>query len=447
MHVNSSVPNLSQRRCYHILEKTKRRKNMKDFELIIGYEDVKAELRMALDTIKNPEKYQRLGVKMPRGVLLYGEPGVGKTVLAKSFLEASGRKYFICRKDKPNGDFVNEITETFEKAKAGEPCIILLDDMDKYANEDYRRPDAEEYVTIQSCIDDISGKDIFVMATANDVRKLPNSLMRAGRFDKVIQMNMPRGKDATEIVKYYLSSKETVSDVDPEEIARILDGKSCAELETVINEAGIFAGFDGKSKIDRDDLLRAVMRVIFNAPESLGVNNEYKLKRVAVHEAGHAVVAELLEPESVNLISINPHGGDIGGFTSYNNNEHYFNSISYMKERVVALLGGKAATEIVFAETDVGCNSDMHRAFDIVERFVDNYCEFGFDKFERRSSSSTLLEKKETFVHAELDRYYMQAKKIIADNRAFFDALVQALVEKKTLTSKDIKQIKSSVNH
>ena len=417
-----------------------------DFELIIGYEDVKAELRMALDTIKNPEKYKKLGAKPPRGILLHGDPGVGKTVLSKAFLEASGRKCFICRKDKPNGDFVNEITKTFEKAKASEPCIILLDDMDKFANEDKDRPDAEEYVTIQSCIDDISDKDIFVMATVNNLKKLPDSLMRAGRFDKVIEMKMPKGNDATEIVKYYLSSKTTVSDVDPEEIARILEGKSCAELEAVVNEAGIYAGFEGKSHIDRDDLLRAAMRVIFDAPERLDFKDEYTLHRVAVHEAGHAIVAEILEPGCVNLVSINPHGGDVGGFTSYNNNEHYFNSISYMKERVIALLGGKAASEIVFAEADVGCNQDIRRAFLIVERFVDNYCEFGFDKFERHNSSNTLFEKKETFIHAELDRYYIQAKKIILENRAFFDALVRALMEKKTLTAKDIAKIKSSVS-
>ncbi|MBQ3597614.1 MAG: AAA family ATPase [Clostridia bacterium] len=112
---------------------------MENFDLIIGYEDVKLELRRVLDTLKNPEKYKNLGVKPPRGILLHGHPGVGKTVLAKAFLEASGRKYFICRKDKPNGEFVNEITETFEKAKAGEPCIILLDDMDKYANQELVR--------------------------------------------------------------------------------------------------------------------------------------------------------------------------------------------------------------------------------------------------------------------------------------------------------------------
>ena len=420
---------------------------MENFDLIIGYEDVKVELRRVLDTLKNPEKYKNLGVKPPRGILLHGHPGVGKTVLAKAFLEASGRKYFICRKDKPNGEFVNEITETFEKAKAGEPCIILLDDMDKYANKDYRCPDAEEYVTIQSCIDDISGKDIFVMATVNDIRKLPTSLMRARRFDKVIEMRMPKGKDATEIVKYYLSTKPTVSDIDPEEIARILDGRSCAELEMVINEAGIYAGFEGKSQIDRDEILRAVMRVIFDAPERLEFNDEYTLHRVAVHEAGHAIIAEILEPGCVNLISINPHGGDVGGVTSYNNNEHYFSTISYMKERVVALLGGKAATEIVFAETDVGCNSDMQRAFNIVERFVDDYCEYGFDKFERDCSSNTLLEKKENFIHVELDHSYIRAKKIITENRKFFDELVRVLMEKKTLTSKDIAKIKSVVNN
>ena len=415
---------------------------MNNFKMIIGYEDVKAELERVLDTIKNPDKYKALGVKSPRGVLLHGEPGVGKTIISKAFLEASGRKYFVCRKDKPNGDFVNEIAKVFKMAKENVPSVILLDDMDKYANEDFHHRDAEEYVTIQSCIDDIRDKDIFVIATANDTHKLPSSLMRAGRFDKIIEMKMPEGEDAVKIVKHYLSSKKTVSDVDPEEIARILDGNSCAELETVINEAGIYAGFEGKEMIERDDLLRAVMRVIFNAPESIGFNDEYKLRRVAVHEAGHAVIGEVLEPESINLISVNPHGGDVGGFTSYDRNAHYFYSISYMKERVISLLGGKAATEIVYGEADVGCNKDLHRAFDIVERFVDNYCEFGFDKFERNSSSDVLCEKKETFVHAELDRYYSKAKQILIENRAFFDRLVDALVEKKTLTAKDIAELK-----
>lgn len=415
---------------------------MSNFEMIIGYEDVKAELERILDTIKDPEKYEKLGVKTPRGVMLHGEPGVGKTIISKAFLEASGRKCFICRKDKSNGDFVNEIVKVFDSAKEHEPSIILLDDMDKYANEDQHHRDAEEYVTIQSCIDEIRDRDIFVIATANDIHKLPSSLMRAGRFDKVIEMRMPRGEDAVKIVEHYLSKKKTVSDVDPREIARVLDGNSCAELETVINEAGIYAGFEGKEKIDRDDLLRAAMRVIFNAPEILGFNDEYKLRKVAVHEAGHAVVCEMLESGSINLISVNPHGGDIGGFTSYNRNERYFYSISCMRERVMALLGGKAATEIIYGETDVGCNSDMHRAFDIVERFVDDYCEFGFDKFERSSSSPVLLEKKESFVHAELDRYYRRAKQILVDNRAFLDRLVEDLIEKKTLTAKDIEDIK-----
>lgn len=418
---------------------------MSHFEEIIGYEDVKAELERVLDAIKNPDKYRALGVQTPRGILLYGAPGVGKTVLSKAFLRASGREFFVCRKDKPNGDFVKEIASVFEKAKENAPSVILLDDMDKYANEDSHHRDAEEYVTIQSCIDEICEKDVFVIATANDIHKLPDSLLRAGRFDKMIGMRMPEGEDAVKIVRHYLSDKKTVSDVDPEELARILNGQSCASLETVINEAGIYAAFEGKTQIERADLLRAVMRVIFEAPESLEYNDAYKLRRVAVHEAGHAVVGEVLEAESINLVSINPHNGEVGGFTSYNRNKNYFDSISYMKERVIALLGGKAATELVYGEADVGCNSDLHRAFDITERFVDNYCEYGFDKFERCNSSNTLLEKKESFVHAELDRHYRRAKQIIIENRSFFDRLVDELVKQKTLTAKDIAQIKKSV--
>ena len=419
---------------------------MSNFETIIGYEDVKAELEIVLDTIKNPEKYKVLGVGTPRGILLHGDPGVGKTMLSKAFLTACARESFICRKDKPDGDFVKEIALVFEKAKESEPSVILLDDMDKYANEDSNRRDAEEYVTIQSCIDEIRDRDVFVIATANDIHKLPPSLMRAGRFDKIIEMKMPRGEDAVKIIEHYLAQKKTVADVDSREIARILDGNSCAQLESVINEAGIYAGFDGRKMIERGDLLRAAMRVIFNAPEALGCNDEYRLRRVAVHEAGHAVVAEVLEPESVNLVSINPHSGNVGGFTSYTASERYFYSISYMKNRVIALLGGKAASEMVYGETDVGCNSDLHRAFDIVERFVDDYCGFGFDKFERINSSPTLLEKKETYVHAELDRYYARAKQILAENRAFFERLVETLIEKRSLTAKDIERIKNGAS-
>ncbi len=235
---------------------------MSSFGKVIGYEDIKRELQIFADVIKNFEKYEKLGVKLPRGILLDGEPGVGKTLLAKCFIEESGCKHFILRKDKPDGDFVNEIRNTFCEAKKESKAIVFLDDMDKYANEDNMHKDAEEYVTVQSCIDDCKDSGILVFATVNNRHGLPDSLIRAGRFDKVIEVSIPKGEESKEIIKYYLSQKKTIDSIDFEKIANILEGISCAQIESVINEAGIYAGYAKKENIDREDLIKACMRLI-----------------------------------------------------------------------------------------------------------------------------------------------------------------------------------------
>ena len=160
----------------------------KEFEKIIGYESIKKELELICDVVRNFDKYELLGVSFPGGIMLEGNPGVGKTLLAKCFIEATGLKFFVCRKNKPNGAFVDEIKRIFDKAEKYAPSIVFLDDMDKFANEDKNHKDAEEYVTIQSCIDYVKGKKVLVIATINDKYKIPDSLKRAGRFDKKIYM-------------------------------------------------------------------------------------------------------------------------------------------------------------------------------------------------------------------------------------------------------------------
>ena len=166
---------------------------MKAMDKIIGYSSIKRELRQISDTLKNREAYDKLGVSSPRGLLLYGDPGVGKSLMAAAIIEESGRQAYTCRKDKPNGDFVKYIKETFDKAAENAPSIVFLDDMDKFTNGDERHPDAEEYVTVQSCIDEVKGKEVFVLATVNNIRNLPRSLRRAGRFDRTIEVEAPRG--------------------------------------------------------------------------------------------------------------------------------------------------------------------------------------------------------------------------------------------------------------
>ena len=148
---------------------------MSEFDKIIGYKDVKAELVRICDIVKNADKYKERGVSLPCGLILDGEPGVGKTLMANCFVKESGRKAFVCRKNKPGGEFVKEIGGVFAKAVENAPSIIFLDDLDKFANADERHRNTEEYVTIQSCIDETRGQDVFVVATTNGTDNLPFS--------------------------------------------------------------------------------------------------------------------------------------------------------------------------------------------------------------------------------------------------------------------------------
>lgn len=415
---------------------------MNAFDKVIGYDGIKAELSCFADVIKNKEKYTKLGVTLPRGLLLYGTPGLGKTLMANCFILAAGCKAFTVRKEKPNGEFVNQIKETFEKAKKETPSIVFLDDMDKFANEDEFHRNAEEYVAVQSCIDECKGHDVFVLATVNNKFCLPDSLIRPGRFDKIIEINVPTGKDAEKIIGYFLSRKQTLGNIDTEELIGLMEGKSCAELETIINEAGIYAGFEGRDKVEQRDIIKAILRIMFDSPQCLNPTDDENTKHSAVHEAGHAVVAEILDPGSVTLVSVCRHTGSIEGFTRI----HHIEDFSYSKERqehnVISGLGGKAAIELVYGSADMGCDADLAKVFDMVSSFIDNNCTLGFDTFERQRPSQYLLGKKDILIASEVERYYHIAKKILIENRNFLDAVVKALIDHKTVTFHEIQTLR-----
>ena len=306
---------------------------MKEFDKIIGYASVKKELQQIADVLKNGEIYSKLGVSAPNGLLIHGSPGLGKTLMATCVIEASGRPHFICRKNKPNGDFVKAIKETFAKAVENAPSIILLDDMDKFTNGNERQRDAEEYVTVQSCIDEVKGKNVFVLATANNIRTLPQSLVRAGRFDRVIEICVPVGEDAEKIIEHYIKDKPFAADVEVKNIAKIMNGHSCAELETVINEAGIYAGYERSEKITMQHFIEACLRTVFDVPVKVASDNETdwidnmenpncQTTQIIYHEAGHAVITEILSPNSVALVSAYNRRSGSGGFTVYYKNQN-----------------------------------------------------------------------------------------------------------------------------
>ncbi len=414
------------------------------FENIIGYESIKRELSIVVDMFRNSEKYDRIGAQYINGVLLYGAPGTGKTTLVKDMIEACGVTTYMLRKDKSNDDFIDTIRETFEMAKENAPSIVFMDDMDKFADEDNMY--SEEYTVVQSCIDEVKGYKVLALATVNEPDRLPRSLTRVGRFDKTIKVGNPGRGDSEKIVKHYLSMRGCDDSVDYKEVARLLDGQSCATLESIINEASIMAAFDNREKVDNQDIINATLNVIYNTPVSVNSTKEQSDPTITYHEAGHAVVAEILEPGSVNIISTaDRSGSDVGGFTSYQQSEKYFNSMDYMENRVMCLLGGKAANDIVFGINDVGCNDDLHRAYAIVERFVDDYCSYGFHIWEgiTRESSEELKNKKETLVSFEMEKYYQKVKRILIENRRFLDMLAERLGKDRLITYHTVQEIKN----
>lgn len=418
---------------------------MSALDKVIGYEAIKNELLQICDMIHNREIYEELGARLPQGILLYGEPGLGKTLMAKSFIEESGLKAYIVRRNKGDDDFIGEITDTFHRAKENTPCVIFLDDMDKFANEDSDHRDAEEYVAVQSGIDEVKNCDVFVLATANEMRKLPESLVRSGRFDRKIEVKCPTDKDANKIIAHYLSDKKVSKNVNMEDLSKMISYSSCAELETILNEAAISAAYKRKTDIEMEDLVKSVLRMIYDSPDNYTKTSSEDIKKTALHEAGHLVVSEVLCPGSVGLASLRSTGRDsTGGFI------HRCKELSRRPYYVLVSLAGKAAVELYYCDTVAsGCRSDINRACNYIRDGISENATLGFGMIDvsTRSfpeTSENMNSRSEAVTHAELERYMRIAKDILLKNREFLERVTAALIEKETLLYSDIRALTES---
>ena len=422
----------------------KRMQLIKDsFEEIIGYEDVKQELYEYCDVLSNPEKYKSMGVYQPHGLLIHGEPGIGKSLMAQCIIKASGRKSYEIRKDRPDSDLVKHINKTFSEAKNNSPSIIIIDDMDKFANEDYDHRNAGEYVAIQACIDSVRNSDVFVIATVNDFDILPDSLTRTGRFDRIIELGRPEKEDAIEIISFHLKNKKCLKGIDIDEVAGILGGSNCSDLESIINEAGIYAGYAGKECIEKEDIIKAYLRLAFQAPESTDPNDVEQDRIVAMHEAGHAIIAEVLDPGSVKIVSICRHMGSTEGITSVYKSKYSKMSYEKTENKILVALGGKAAIELNTGELDMGSSKDLERARNMIERVQEKYAPYDYLSLSscRYMEADIQRDNRAQLVSYDMTRYYSLAKKILIQNKNVYDAMVDLLVEKKTLTYRDIKEL------
>lgn len=422
---------------------------MNAFEKVIGYETVKNELMQICDMVHNKERYEALGARMPQGVLIHGEPGLGKTLLAKCFIEECNINTYTLRNNKGAEKFIDEITDTFEKAKKNAPAIVFLDDMDKFANEDNYHCDANEYVAVQAGIDDVKGYDVLVIATTNDTDKLPNSLIRSGRFDRTIVLLPPSNKDASKIIEHYLENKKISSDVNFDDLCKMMSYHSCAYLETIINEAAIYAGYNKKDAIDKQDLINAVLRLQYNSPDDLMKKDKDEIRKIAIHEAGHLVVSEVIKPGSVGLASVRTKGrSQTGGFV------HICDELKRRPYEIMCALGGKVATEMYYCESCAsGCDSDIRKAIHLVREGISVRGTNGIGMIDVSDTSDgmyvemseSLNARNESVTQAELERYIFKTRNILIQNREFLEKIADALVEKETLLYSDIKAIRESV--
>lgn len=417
---------------------------MNAFDKVIGYKATKRELLQLCDMLRNREIYEEMGARLPHGLLLYGDPGLGKTLLARCFVEESGLHTITVRRDKGGDAFIDGITQAFASAKTKAPSIVLLDDMDKFANEDDTHCDAPEYAAVQAGIDDVKDTGVFVIATANDIRKLPSSLRRSGRFDRKIGLRAPTASDAEEIITHYLKTKRVSDSVNMEDLTRMMRYNSCAELETILNEAAVRAAFARKTGIDMEDMVSVVLKQQYGAQEDMPRVSDEVIEKVALHEAGHLVVCEALCPDSVGFASLLPSDENrCGGFI------HCCKGVSDSQSAIIAL-GGKAAVEMRYAgQVAEGCSDDIACAVNCIREAAAKEGTLGFSLLNVESDSSSdmsesLNARSEAAVQAELERYYGKAKALLAQNEAFLKEITEALVMKKTLLYSDIQAIRST---
>jgi len=408
---------------------------MSEFDKIIGYEPIKKELLKICDMVHNREVYENLGAKIPHGFLIYGASGLGKTMMAQCLITEIGLNAYNIG----HSDGTDKIIDTFKKAKENAPAIVFLDEVDKLADN--------QYVAIQSGFDTIQDADVVILATANDIGKLPDYLTCPGRFDQKIEVYKPSESDINELIKHYLKGKKISDDVNSEDIAKMASYSSCAEIERILNEAAISAAFSRHDCISMYDITNAVLKIHYNVSDNSTETSEEALRKIALHEAGHLVVCEVLCPDSIGVASLIPRGRETtGGFISR------CKELDRRAYYILVSLAGKAAVELYYSETCAsGCHSDIYQAIKDIRTAVSESGTCGLGMIDVATVrfpdiSENMNSRTEAVVHAELERYMFKVRDILLKNRTFLEKAAELLLEKKILLYSDIKTLRESVD-
>lgn len=422
-------------------------RNFRNFEHIAGYHKEKAELLTLRDLLENVEDFRSSGIRMPRGVLLYGAPGVGKTVMAKAVATGDIACVELRSADCTKSDSEEYVLAAFEEAREKAPCVLLIDELDKIAesNEAFYMEgnDRVMKVLLQELDGQKDNSGVMVIATCNDHRHLNKALLRSGRFDRIIKIGEPSFEDRCEIIKHYLDKISIEKNVDVKYLAGITSGYTGAQLECIINEAGITAIQNNCKRIEMRDVQKAMNRIAFQALEG-EIKDESERFKTAVHEAGHAVIALLTDPDSISSASIIPHGA-VKGHVRMMHEQESDESIEEVEAHVDAAFGGTVAEEIVLGKRYMSSMNDIGKARLLLYDLVAGIGAYGIgvagissDMYQHRISSVNSLKRIDTVLNAKMQEHYDKVKRIIEENRALTEHVARILVEKLTLSKEEL---------
>jgi cell division protease FtsH len=437
------------------------------FDDVAGMEEVKQELQEVVEFLREPERFRALGAKIPRGVLLVGPPGCGKTLLARAVAGEAGVAFFYIS----GSDFVemfvgvgaSRVRDLFEQAKAHLPAIIFIDELDAVGRQrgaGLGGGHDEREQTLNALLVEMDGfdpnADVILLAATNRPDILDPALLRPGRFDRRVVVPNPDVKEREAILLIYFKNKPLADDVDVKVLARRTPGFTGADIESLVNEAALLAARRNRKIITMNEFDEAIERVIAGPERKSRVIREPERKVLAYHEAGHALVGSMLPDfDQTYKVTILPRGMSLGYTISLPEDDRYLMSRSELLHRMTQALGGRAAEELAFGDVTTGASNDLERVSEIAREMV---CEFGMsaalgpvtygkkhgpiflarDLTEERNYSEDIAKQIDTEVRRIIEECYAASKQILTDNRGKLERLVEVLLEQETLDQEEV---------
>jgi len=440
------------------------------FADVAGIEEAKEEVQEIIDFLKSPQKFSKLGGKIPKGVLLVGAPGTGKTLLAKAIAGEAGVPFFSIS----GSDFVemfvgvgaSRVRDLFVQAKKSAPCIIFIDEIDavgRHRGAGIGGGHDEREQTLNQLLVEMDGfegnEGVIILAATNRPDVLDPALLRPGRFDRQVVVPVPDVKGRLEIIKVHTKNIPLDESVSLEVIARGLPGFTGADLANLVNEAALLAAKKSKSNVDMSDFEFAKDKVLMGVERKSMIISDSEKKNTAYHEAGHTLVAKLTPgTDPIHKVSIIPRGRTLGVTQQLPIDDRYTYSKDYLLKALAVLLGGRAAEEIALKHMTTGAGNDLERATELARRMV---TEWGMS--EKLGPLTFGKKDEQIFIGREIARHkdysektamdideevkrlvieaYERAKAIISENFDFLDAFAKALLEKETMDAVEIEAL------